>query len=94
VTAPASDEDYAVYQARLIARFKARAAQPVPDVRLARREMEFVAHVVEGKKLSQIAEAMCISVRTCAHHREHILLKIGGTSNQDIVFYAMKMAGV
>jgi two-component system invasion response regulator UvrY len=94
VTAPASDEDYAVYQARLIARFKARAAKPVPSVRLNRRELEFVALVVEGKKLSEIAEEMGISVRTCAHYREYVLLKIGGTSNQDIVFYAMKMAGV
>lgn len=90
---PASDEVYAVQQAALIARFKARAAKPVPEVRLGRRELEYVALVVEGKKRAEIARIMGISEKTCAQHRENILLKIDGKTNQDIVFYAMKLAG-
>jgi DNA-binding NarL/FixJ family response regulator len=53
-----------------------RAAAPVPEVSLSRREREVLTMVVEGRSNSKIGERLDIDTGTARHHVSRILAKL------------------
>jgi DNA-binding NarL/FixJ family response regulator len=57
---------------------------------LTEREKEVVRLVAEGLSSREIAERLCISVKTVETHRAHILEKIGAHSTAELIKYAIR----
>jgi DNA-binding NarL/FixJ family response regulator len=57
--------------------------------RLSGREFTVFEHIAKGQSVSQIAEALCLSVKTVSTYRARILEKMGFSSNADITRYAL-----
>jgi two-component system response regulator NreC len=57
---------------------------------LTEREQEVLRHLAEGQSNSEIAEALVISVKTVARHRENIMYKLGLHSRSELVRYAIR----
>ncbi len=57
---------------------------------LTDREQEVLRHLAEGATNEQIAEALVISVKTVARHRENIMQKLGLHSRSELVRYAIR----
>jgi DNA-binding NarL/FixJ family response regulator len=64
-------------------------AQPVLDD-LTEREREVLAYLAEGSSNGEIAEALTISPKTVARHRENLMRKLGLHSRSDLVKYAIR----
>ena len=59
-----------------------------PGWRLTAKEKEICYLIKSGLATKEIAEIMCVSVRTVEHHRNHIRKKIGiSGENQDLSKY-------
>ena len=56
---------------------------------LSTREREVLKLVAEGKSSREIAEMLCISVRTVQHHRAHIMQKLDVSKSTELVRYAV-----
>lgn len=52
--------------------------------RLSKREMEVLQEVVKGRQSREIAEILCISLKTVEFHRANIREKLGATSLPDL----------
>ena len=65
-------------------------APPPPHYRLTAREMQIMSAIVAGKFLTEIAAALCISVKTVSTYRSRILAKLVLGSNSELVRYAMQ----
>lgn len=79
--------------ARLLVRDYLRAdpGQPQPVLTdLTERESEVLAYLAEGSSNNQIAEALTISPKTVARHRENLMRKLGLHSRSDLVKYAIR----
>lgn len=63
---------------------------PPPHYRLTAREMQILSAIVAGKSLTEIATALCISVKTVSTYRSRILDKLELGSNSELVRYAMQ----
>lgn len=61
-----------------------------PSGPLTSREKEILKLVSEGKTNPEVADFLCISVRTVQHHRASIMRKIGVTNTADMVKYAVR----
>jgi DNA-binding NarL/FixJ family response regulator len=76
--------------ARMLGRFvggnPATAANPIE--RLSDRELEVFELVGQGFKSRQIAERLCVSVKTIESHREHIKIKLKLKSATELVQHA------
>jgi two-component system response regulator NreC len=57
---------------------------------LTPREIEVLTHIAEGRTNRDIAELLCISVKTVDRHRENILHKLNLHSRVELVKYAIK----
>ena len=57
---------------------------------LTSREQEVLAHLAEGSNSADIAEALNISPKTVARHRENIMRKLNLHSRTDLVKYAIR----
>ncbi len=57
---------------------------------LTEREREVLAYVAEGSSNPAIAEALVISPKTVARHRENIMRKLNLHSRSDLVKYAIR----
>jgi two-component system, NarL family, invasion response regulator UvrY len=57
---------------------------------LSDREYQIMYKIATGKKVKDIAEELCISVKTIHVHRRHILEKMNMTSNAEIIHYAIQ----
>ena len=57
---------------------------------LTEREQEVLAYVAEGSSNPEIAEALTISPKTVARHRENIMSKLNLHSRSDLVKYAIR----
>lgn len=62
----------------------------VPHQRLSDREFEIFCKIASGKTISQIADELCLSVKTVSTYRARILEKMQMKSNADITRYALK----
>ena len=63
-----------------------------PIERLSDRELEVFRHIGKGFRSSEIAEQLCISVKTIETHREHIKDKLKLPNKGDLLRYAVEWA--
>ncbi len=57
---------------------------------LTKREKEVLTHLAEGENNKKIAEALTISPKTVARHRENIMRKLNLHSRSELVRYAIR----
>ena len=57
---------------------------------LTDREQEVLRYLAEGVANDEIAEALVISAKTVARHRENIMQKLGLHSRSELVRYAIR----
>ncbi|MCU1308824.1 MAG: vsrD2 [Acidobacteriaceae bacterium] len=72
----------------LAAHLKPGADEP-RHCRLSSREYTVFEQIAKGQSVSQIAETLCLSVKTVSTYRARILEKMGLTSNADLMRYAL-----
>lgn len=57
---------------------------------LTRREIEVLRYIAQGHTNRQIADALCLSVRTVESHRANLMSKLNLSSRVELVHYAME----
>jgi DNA-binding NarL/FixJ family response regulator len=62
----------------------------VPSDKLTSREREVVKLIAEGKKNREIADLLCISIRTVENHRANIMRKLKLKNTSELVKYAIR----
>jgi two-component system response regulator NreC len=67
----------------------AAAPQPTLEHPLTDRELEVLRLIALGNTNTEIAETLCLSVRTVETHRGHILAKTGCKTRAQLVTYAL-----
>lgn len=73
-----------------IRRLVARSSAPATNSVLTKREQDVLGLLVDGRRLPEIAETLCITRKTAATHMEHILAKLGAHSQAQAVAFAMR----
>jgi len=68
--------------------YRGQKGVPVVDV-LSTREKEVLKLVAEGESSKEVADRLCISVRTVDHHRARIMEKLHLKGTVDLIRYAM-----
>ncbi|NPV05794.1 MAG: response regulator transcription factor [Syntrophaceae bacterium] len=61
-----------------------------PHEKLSDREYQVMLLIASGKTVTQIAEELCLSVKTISTYRRHILEKMQFTTNAEITMYAIQ----
>lgn len=64
--------------------------QKPPHETLSDREYQVLCMIASGKKLSEIADELSLSVKTVSTYRARILEKMGMTTNAELTYYAVK----
>jgi two-component system response regulator NreC len=67
-----------------------RAADAEAPSDLTEREHEILTHLAEGSSNDEIAQALVISPKTVARHRENIMHKLNLHSRSELVRYAIR----
>ena len=57
---------------------------------LSEREFQIFCHLAEGKTVSEISEALFISVKTVSTYRARLMDKMGLKTNSELTYYAVK----
>lgn len=72
--------------------YKARRSDTVPSafLQLTEREREIVQVLAEGQSTKEIAERLCLSVKTVGTHREHLMAKLHIHSLAQLTKYAIR----
>ncbi|HWC85507.1 MAG TPA: response regulator transcription factor [Solirubrobacteraceae bacterium] len=73
-----------------IRRLLARSSAPAANSVLTKREQEVLGLLVDGRRLPDIAETLCITRKTASTHIEHILAKLGAHSQAQAVAFALR----
>lgn len=74
---------------KLVAGLNSESDNPPHEI-LTDREFQVFRMLAEGKKLTGIADELCLSVNTISTYRSRILEKMDMESNADIIHYAIK----
>jgi len=61
-----------------------------PHERLSDREFKIMFLLSSGKTVTEIAEAMCLSIKTVSTYRSRALNKMGMKNNAEYSYYALK----
>jgi DNA-binding NarL/FixJ family response regulator len=61
-----------------------------PHEKLSDREMQTLLMIASGRRLSDIAQAMCLSPKTVSVYRARVLEKLGVASNAELASYALR----
>ncbi|MBC7231238.1 MAG: response regulator transcription factor [Actinobacteria bacterium] len=61
-----------------------------PHERLSDREFQVMRMLAQGKRLKDIADELCLSVKTVSTYRARVLEKMGMESNAELACYAVK----
>ncbi|NPV60476.1 MAG: response regulator transcription factor [Actinobacteria bacterium] len=61
-----------------------------PHERLSDREFQVMRMLAQGKRLKDIADELCLSVKTVSTYRARVLEKMGMESNAELTYYALK----
>ena len=61
-----------------------------PHERLTDRELEVMRMLASGKTVSEVAKALCLSVKTVSTHRTRLLAKMSMRTNAELTHYAVK----
>lgn len=64
-------------------------SEQAPHTALSDREYQIFCLIVAGKSLTEIAEQLCVSVKTVSTHKAHILQKMGMNNAAALVRYAV-----
>jgi DNA-binding NarL/FixJ family response regulator len=64
-------------------------AQGLPHERLSNREHQVMLMLAGGKTVSDIAEELCLSVKTISTYRARIMTKMGMKKNAELTLYAI-----
>jgi DNA-binding NarL/FixJ family response regulator len=64
--------------------------EKVPHEKLSDREYQVMLLIASGKTVTQIADELCLSVKTISTYRRHILEKMQFTTNAEITMYAIQ----
>jgi two-component system, NarL family, invasion response regulator UvrY len=65
------------------------ANQPIHS-QLSEREFQIFCKIAVGKSVSDIAEELCLSVKTVSTYRSRVLEKMSFANNADITSYALR----
>lgn len=57
---------------------------------LSERELQVFLRLARGETVGQMAEAMCLSVKTVSTYRTRVLEKMSLRTNSDLTYYALK----
>jgi DNA-binding NarL/FixJ family response regulator len=74
---------------RVVQQLNGRADAPAHD-RLSDRELDVLRRIVAGERLSDIAEALHLSIKTVSTHKRRIQDKLGLASTAALVRYGMQ----
>jgi two-component system, NarL family, invasion response regulator UvrY len=61
-----------------------------PHESLSDREFQVMQHIASGETVSQIAETLCLSVKTISTYRTRVLRKLNLRNNAEIMQYAIR----
>ena len=61
-----------------------------PHETLSDREFRVMVMLASGKTASEVAEALCLSVKTISTYRSRTLRKMSMRNNAELSFYAVK----
>lgn len=76
--------------AQLLATDISRTVDCPPHTLLSDREYGIFSRIVRGASLTEIAEELCLSIKTVSTHKSHILTKMNLASQVDLVRYAIE----
>jgi len=62
----------------------------LPHTMLSDREYEVFSRILKGVSLTEIAAELSLSIKTVSTHKSHILIKMGMSSQVDLVRYAIE----
>ena len=63
--------------------------RPAHDA-LSERELQVFLHLAQGQTVGQLADSMCLSVKTVSTYRTRVLEKLKLKTNSDLTYYALK----
>ena len=66
------------------------AADAAPHTILSDREYEVLRHIVAGRSVTEIGDALNLSVKTVSTHKSRILQKLGLSGTAELVRYALE----
>lgn len=73
-----------------LARVLIHRGDAAPHALLSEREFQVFRRLVTGERVTDIARAMGLSVKTISTHKTHVLSKMGMASPAELVKYAMR----
>ncbi len=76
--------------AQLLATDVSRSADCPSHTLLSDREYGIFSRIVRGASLTEIAEELCLSIKTVSTHKSHILAKMNLAGQVDLVRYAIE----
>jgi two-component system, NarL family, invasion response regulator UvrY len=76
--------------AQLLATDVSRTADCPPHTLLSDREYGIFSRIVRGASLTEIADELCLSIKTVSTHKSHILGKMNLAGQVDLVRYAIE----
>lgn len=74
---------------RLASMLDASGDRP-PHERLSDREYRVMIMIASGRTVGEVADSLCLSVKTVSTYRARALEKLGMKTNAEFAFYAMK----
>jgi two-component system invasion response regulator UvrY len=76
--------------AQLLATDVSRSGDCLPHTLLSDREYGIFNRIVRGASLTEIADELCLSIKTVSTHKSHILAKMNMGGQVDLVRYAIE----
>ncbi|HET8610303.1 MAG TPA: response regulator transcription factor [Burkholderiales bacterium] len=67
-----------------------RPEAQAPHTRLTGREFQIFHMLIAGRKVSEIAQTLALSVKTVSTHKTRVMEKLDASSTAGLVYYAMK----
>lgn len=64
--------------------------QGLPHTRLTAKEFQVFQMLIDGQKLSEIANALSVSIKTVSTHKANILLKMNIPTTAGLIYYAVE----
>ena len=63
--------------------------EKLPHERLSNREYQIMLMLAEGKSVSNVADELCLSVKTISTYRSRVMEKMGMKKNAELTLYAV-----
>ena len=75
--------------AELLARERMQQTDDLPHMRLSDREFQIFEKIIAGMKLTDIANELCLSIKTVSTHKSRILQKMNLPNDTELVRYSI-----